>query len=146
VTGAADGGGYDVLSFTGSIHGDPVSLYGGQPGPLGAPGPGVYYNNILYPHLKSGSPNCAGGATFVDGCGIAININGGVGNIWSSYVGDGVSGTGAYVYSAPSYVNGNADFTIAAAPEPRVLFTLTIGLLVISLIAIGMKRRRRIPV
>jgi len=147
VTGAADGGGHDILSFTGSIDGDPVSLYGGQPGSLGASAPGgIYYDNIIYPSLNSGTLNCAGGATFVDGCGIAINIDGGIGNIWSSYPGDGVSGAGAYIYTSPSYINGNANFTLTAAPEPGVLSTLTFGLIVMSLSVIGIKRRKCIPV
>src|ERR1700733_11724337 len=62
-SGGTDGGGYDILSFTGSVAGSPVTLFGGQPGPLGMPSPdnGVYYNNILYPALNSGSPKCAGG-------------------------------------------------------------------------------------
>jgi hypothetical protein len=94
-TGAADNGGYDVLSFTGSIDGNALMLYGGQPGPNGAstPGGGVYFDNILYPALNSGSPNCAGGATLVDGCGIAFSILDGYGNIFDNYSG---KGTGAY--------------------------------------------------
>jgi hypothetical protein len=55
-TGAVAGGGNDILSFTGSIDGETVGLFGGQPGPTGADTPGdwVYFNNILYPNSVSG--------------------------------------------------------------------------------------------
>jgi hypothetical protein len=46
VTGAAAGGGYNILSLAGTIDGEAVALFGGQPGPGGADTPGnwVYFN------------------------------------------------------------------------------------------------------
>lgn len=126
-TGAADGGGYDVLSFLGTIDGYAVALSGGQPGPTGngSPGP-FYFDNIIYPALNSGTPNCAGGKTLLDGCGIAFTIDGGYGNIFDNYSG---TGTGAYVYSivaASSSNNLDANFAITQVPEPSSLSLLVV--------------------
>ncbi len=50
VTGAADNGGFDIVSFTGAIDGDTVALLGGQPGGATLSADGAYiYDNILYP-------------------------------------------------------------------------------------------------
>ena len=48
-----------------------------------ASGPdGFYYDNIIYPKSNPGTPNCAGGAAIVDGCGILFTINSNYGNIF----------------------------------------------------------------
>jgi hypothetical protein len=139
-TGAVDGGGYDVISFTGFIDGDAVALFGGQPGPTGTytPSDYFYFDNILYPTSNPGTSNCAGGNTVVDGCGIAFTINGGYGNIWDNYTG---KGTGPDVYSTapPANVNYDATFTIAAVPEPASL-----SLLALAAAGVGLIRRRKI--
>lgn len=110
VTGSADGGGFDVLSFTGTID-------GGQPGPINAPGPdGFYFDNILYPALNSGAPGCAGGATLVDGCGILFQIGTGYGNIYDNFSG---KGTGAYSLSVVSHPLTPATTSPSASRLPR---------------------------
>jgi hypothetical protein len=127
-TGPAAGGGYDILSLTGSIDGTAVTLFGGQPGPDGADTPGdwVYFNNILYPDSVSGSSKCAGGDAVLDGCGIALSIDGIYGNIYFNYTGNG---TGAYAFlTAPTtYNNFDATFTIVAVPEPSSVSLFALG-------------------
>jgi PEP-CTERM motif len=136
-TGAADGGGFDVLSFTGEIDGSAVALFGGQPGPVGAytPGDYFYYDNILYPVSNPGTISCSGGPTVVDGCGIVFTINGGYANIWDNYTG---TGTGPDIYSTTGTTNYDASFTIAPVPEPLALWLFGAGLIG----AAAMRRRR----
>jgi hypothetical protein len=75
----SDNGGYDLLSFTGTINGHPVSLLGGDPGWL--PGPpnsntpsgvtaapaysvyGLTYDNIIYSASNSPDIPCFGPTT-----------------------------------------------------------------------------------
>jgi hypothetical protein len=141
-TGAADGGGFDVVSLTGSIDGDAVALYGGQPGPDGAytPGDWVYFNNIFYPNSVSGSSKCAGGDAKLDGCGIALTINGAYGNIYYNYTGQG-SGAYAFLIAPTTYNNFDATFTIAAVPEPSSLSLMALA----GAGALYIRSRRRTP-
>ncbi len=128
--GPADNGGYDILSFTGTIDGNPVTLLGGQPGWL--PGPpnsntppgvtaapqystdGLTYDNIYYPGDSPDIP-CFGPTTTdsnqnADAYGILFTYNGGEGEIWGN-------GTHApYIFGAP----GAYTFEVAtgiATPE-----------------------------
>jgi PEP-CTERM motif len=127
-TGAAAGGGYDILSLTGTIDGKAVTLFGGQPGPDGAytPGDWVYFNNIFYPDSVSGSSSCAGGHAVLDGCGIALSIDGIYGNIYYNYTGNG-AGAYAFLISPTSYNNFDAMFTIVPVPEPSSVSLFALG-------------------
>ena len=131
--GAADNGGYDIVSFTGTIDGNPVTLLGGQPG--WSPGPpnsntpagetnapaystyGLTYDNIYYP---GNSPNipCFGPTSSLsnqnaDAYGILFTYNGGEGEIW----GNGtqapyIFGTpGAYTFEVATGIQTPADYT-----------------------------------
>ncbi|MGA7196431.1 MAG: PEP-CTERM sorting domain-containing protein [Roseiarcus sp.] len=103
--GPADNGGYDILSMTGTIDGNPITLLGGQPGWLpGLPNsntpPGVTaapaysvdgltFDNIVYPASNSPDIPCFGPTTsssnqFADAYGILFNYNGGEGEIWGN--------------------------------------------------------------
>jgi hypothetical protein len=67
VTGAADNGGFDIVSFTGTIDGDPVALLGGQPGGATLSADGAYnYDNILYPPPDNPALDI-NGVLFLDG-------------------------------------------------------------------------------
>ena len=145
IAGAADNGGYDILSFTGTIDGSTIDLYGGQPGatPGFTPGAGVRFQTILYPSLDSGSSNCVGGATLVDNCGIAFSLGDGYGNI---YYNDTGKGTGAYEYTFVDDFQNTSDLdatfaitsSTAATPEPGPIVLLATGLA-----AIGLAMRKR---
>jgi PEP-CTERM motif len=113
--GPADNGGYDIVSFTGTLNGHAVSLLGGDPGWL--PGPpnsntppgvtaapayspyGLTYDNIYYPGNSPDIP-CFGPTTSLsnqnaDAYGIMFSYDGGEGEIWGN-------GTAApYIFGAP---------------------------------------------
>ena len=102
--GANDNGGFDIVSFTGTLDGNAVSLIGGQPGWL--PGPpnsntppgitaapeystdGLTYDNIYYPGNSPDIP-CFGPVSTqsnqnADAYGILFSFNGGEGEIWGN--------------------------------------------------------------
>lgn len=102
--GAPDNGGYDIVSFTGSLNGYAVSLLGGdpgwQPGPVNSNTPpgvttapaystdGLTYDNIFYPGDSPDIP-CFGPTTsqsnqYADAYGILFNYGGNEGEIWGN--------------------------------------------------------------
>jgi hypothetical protein len=129
VTGAPAGSGFDVVSFTGSIGGSPVSLLGGQPGGQAtSPSGAFYYDNTVMP---TSDP-------VFDVNGLLFTVDAEEGNIW----GNGVAGSYSYwthVGSSYDYTNGSVvfsltaargvDFARVAAPEPASIATLGVGFL-----------------
>ena len=142
--GAADNGGYDILSFTGTIDGNPVTLLGGQPGWI--PGPpnsntppgvtnapaystyGLTYDNIYYP---GNSPNipCFGPTSSLsnqntDAYGILFTYNGGEGEIWSNgtqapYI---FGAPGAYTFEVATGIQTSADYnTTPYTPQTPIV-------------------------
>lgn len=127
-TGAADSGGFDITSFSGTIGGAPVALLGGDPGaPVISPSGGFEIDNILY---TSADP-------LLDTWGLLFSIAGEEGNVW----GNGVPGSYSYyTYNGSSYdySNNSVSFTLTAAsggdtstvaaPEPSTLAIFAVGL------------------
>lgn len=115
-TGAADGGGFDILSFAGTIDGALVTLAGTplNPGPGGALSPlGAFnYNNILYEGSASTDVLDTYGilVSFTATPGLEGNIWGNGGTSYSYYTG---TGGGSYPIS-----DGDVVFTIVAADDP----------------------------
>ena len=137
-TGAADNGGFDILSFTGQIDGQAVSLLGGQPGFDLQPGPhpafspdGLSYDNIVYPLSNSPLIPCALPSGFTnqlaDAYGILFTYGKDEGEIWgngpfgpsAAYSFEVVNSSGAVV----SY-NGSAIFGV---PEPATWAMMLMG-------------------
>jgi PEP-CTERM motif len=134
VTGAPDNGGVDILSFSGTIDGNPVTLLGGQPG--GATATSLFvYDNILYP-----PPN----DPVLDVWGVLFSDAGDEGNIFY-----GITPLDYSYWSAPldrggdSTTNNSVTFTLTAdlpdpIPEPTSLALFGVGLA-----GLGFARYRR---
>jgi hypothetical protein len=126
VTGAADNGGSDIVSFTGAIDGDPVALLGGQPGGATLSADGAYiYDNILYPPPDN---------PVFDINGVLFSNAGEEGNL---FYGLGAPGDYSYYRSpfdqAYDIENNSVIFTLTAdpsapVPEPASLAILCAGL------------------
>jgi hypothetical protein len=136
-TGAADSGGFDISSFTGTIGGAPVALVGGDPGAsTGSPSGAFDYDNIVY---TSADP-------VFDTWGVLFSVSGKEGNIW----GNGSPGSYSYYTyngSGYDYANDLVSFTLTVASgsggadtviaqEPSTLALFAFGLL-------GLTYRRR---
>jgi len=147
--GAADNGGYDILSFTGTINGNAVSLLGGQPGwlpnppnfgtPPGIPAApafstdGLSYDNIYYkgnsPDIPCFGPVSTSSNQNADAYGILFSYNGGEGEIWGNgthapYI-FGVPG--AYTFEVASGIATPADYSTTPYTPQTPLVTLYDG-------------------
>ena len=141
-TGAASGGGLEVIDLTGTIYLDggvyagTVSLIGGDPGFPGALAEpeAVAYDNIVYPTNPAG---------LVDGNGILMGLAGG------PYVAEiDLRGSGNYDLPVSSsaaagptlYTATGLTFTLTEIPEPSSVALLTAGLFVLGVCRRGVCR------
>jgi hypothetical protein len=129
-TANADGAGYDIVAFSGTIGGNAISgLLGGQPGTQAtSPSGAFFYDNLILP-----------GAQMFDVDGVLFTVNGGPeGNIWGIGPGSYSYYTGSAAGSYGTQIDGSATFDIADVPEP-----VTLSLFGAGLVCMGTFIRRR---